>query len=117
MSPAIGSPFPRATRVRPNSRIPVPASRMMSQPSLVRSSTHGVFPPYRTVVGPGVGMEPRVPQKVSVRLIGLRSHSDLGSFLQRVPVGDGNASPLDANEALLLELLHGARHGLAARAD
>ena len=55
---------------RPSSRMPVPASRMISQPSSVRSSTQGVLPPYRTVSGPGLGMEPRVPQKVSVRLIG-----------------------------------------------
>src|SRR5215207_10690915 len=117
MSPAMGAPLPRSRRERPSSRMPVPASRMMSQPSAVLSSTHGVFPPYRTVVGPGVGIEPRVPQKVSVRLIGLRSHSNLGALLQRLAVGDRDASPLDADQALLLELLHGARHGLAARAN
>jgi hypothetical protein len=31
-------------------------------PPSVRTSTHDVFPPYRTVPGPGVGTEPRVPQ-------------------------------------------------------
>ena len=31
-------------------------------PLSVRTSTHDVFPPYRTVPGPGVGTDPRVPQ-------------------------------------------------------
>src|SRR6478752_3365859 len=117
MSPAIGSPSWRSTRVRPSSRIPVPASRMINQPSPVRTSTQGVLPPYRTVLGPGLGMEPRVPQKVSVRLIGQRSHSNLRALLQRVAVGHRNAAALDADEPLLLEFLHGPRHGLAAGAD
>src|SRR3954469_12789553 len=114
MSPAIGAPLAREISERPSSRMPVPASRMMSQPSPVRSSTQGVFPPYRTVEGPGVGMDPRVPQKVSVRLIGLRSHANLGPLLQGVPVGDGDSAPLDADQAFLLELLHGAGHRLTA---
>jgi hypothetical protein len=29
----------------------------------VRSSTQGVLPPYLTVLGPGLGIDPRVPQK------------------------------------------------------
>src|SRR4051812_45710508 len=117
MSPAMGWPLPSASKERPSSRMPVPASRMISQPSPVRSSTHGVLPPYRTVEGPGEGMDPRVPQKVSVRLIGLRSHSNLGPLLQGIPVGDGDAASLDADETLFLELLHGSGHRLAARAD
>jgi hypothetical protein len=47
---------------RPNSRIPVPASRRTSDPLGVRTSMDGVLPPYRTVADPGVGIEPRVPQ-------------------------------------------------------
>src|SRR6478672_2333877 len=117
MSPAIGPPSTRSRRARPSSRMPVPASRMISQSSSVRSSTQGVFPPYRTVLGPGLGMEPRVPQKVSVRLIGPGSHANLRALLQRVTVGHRNAAALDANEPFLLELLHGPRHGLAAGAD
>src|SRR5262245_2847806 len=35
----------------------------MSPPSGPRTSTHDVLPPYRTVEGPGLGSEPRVPQK------------------------------------------------------
>src|SRR5438445_5372635 len=47
----------------PSSRSPVPASRIRSDPVLSRTSTQAVLPPYRTVSGPGVGLEPRVPQK------------------------------------------------------
>jgi hypothetical protein len=35
---------------------------MIKPPVAVRTSTHGVFPPYLIVRGPGVGTEPRVPQ-------------------------------------------------------
>jgi hypothetical protein len=35
----------------------------MSTPLAVRTSTHEVLPPKRTVAGPGFGIEPRVPQK------------------------------------------------------
>src|SRR5215207_8852673 len=114
MSPATGAPSSRSMSERPSSRIPVPASRMMSHPSPVRSSTQGVLPPYRTVRGPGDGIEPRVPQNVSVRLIGLRSHPYLRPPLQRIPVRDRDTAPLDADEALLLEILHCSRDGLAA---
>src|SRR5689334_12196978 len=117
MSPAIGRPSVRSMSARPSSRMPVPASRMISHPSSVRSSTQGVLPPYRTVLGPGLGMDPRVPQKVSVRLIGQRSHANLRALLQRVTVGHRDAAALDADEPFLLELLHGAGHGLAARTD
>src|SRR4051812_22241172 len=52
-----------AINVRPSSRMPVPASTMNSSPSRVLISTHEQLPPYRTVRGPGEGIEPRVPQK------------------------------------------------------
>ena len=45
----------------PRRRIPVPASKMILQ-SPALTSTQEVFPPYRTVEGPGLGIEPRVPQ-------------------------------------------------------
>src|SRR5207248_5426996 len=48
---------------RPSIRIPVPQSRTIMVPSLVRISTHEVLPPYIAVRCPGVGIEPRVPQK------------------------------------------------------
>src|SRR5262247_3401351 len=62
MSALMPWPFDDATSERPSSRMPVPASRMTSQSVSVRTSTHGVLPPYRTVVGPGDGIDPRVPQ-------------------------------------------------------
>src|SRR5512133_91483 len=63
MSPVMGDPFARAMRARPSSRMPVPASSNTSDPLGVRTSIDGVFPPYRTVAGPGLGIDPRVPQK------------------------------------------------------
>src|SRR5262245_436701 len=62
MSAAMPSPLEEAISERPSSRMPVPASRMTSQSVSVRTSTHGILPPYRTVVGPGDGIDPRVPQ-------------------------------------------------------
>ena len=63
--PAGGGPPASAascTRRSPSARAPVPQSRTSSVPPSVRTSTHDVFPPYRTVPGPGVGTDPRVPQ-------------------------------------------------------
>src|SRR3954470_6751867 len=54
---------------RPSDRMPLPASRMTSRPSAHRTSTQGVLPPYRAVSGPGLGMEPRVPQNLRLRLM------------------------------------------------
>src|SRR5215470_19047692 len=49
------------SRARPSSRIPEPASNTISSPS-ARISMQLVLPPYRTVPGPGTGIEPRTPQ-------------------------------------------------------
>src|ERR1051325_1508082 len=49
----------------PRFLMPVPASRIISSLFASRTSTQGVFPPYRTVCFPGVEIEPRVPQKTS----------------------------------------------------
>jgi hypothetical protein len=38
---------------------------MKKVPPFVRISTQAVFPPKRTVDGPGVGTEPRVPQNLT----------------------------------------------------
>src|SRR5262249_51768636 len=43
--------------------MPVPASSTMQVSSASRTSTHTLLPPYRTVDGPGVGVEPRTPWK------------------------------------------------------
>ena len=57
--------------------MPEPASRMINWPS-TRSSTQEVLPPKKTVLGPGVGMDPRTPQNFtfvarSVALVGTSS--------------------------------------------
>ena len=64
IDPVTGSPPGRvcSTSARPRTRAPVPQSNTTSVPRPERSSTHDVLPPYRTVDGPGVAMEPRVPQ-------------------------------------------------------
>src|SRR5918998_2847069 len=54
----------RASRSRsssPRSLIPVPASRTSVEPTSSVTSTHDVLPPASTVLGPGVGTEPRHP--------------------------------------------------------
>src|SRR5277367_3357631 len=50
-------------RSMPRGRAPVPQSKISRSPWLVMSSTHIVLPPNRTVEGPGVAIDPRVPQK------------------------------------------------------
>src|SRR5215475_5883618 len=61
MCPRTGRSF-AASSASPKSCAPVPQSRMTSVPSSARASTHAVLPPYRSVVGPGLASEPRVPQ-------------------------------------------------------
>src|SRR6185437_4034032 len=46
-----------------------------------------------------------------------RSQPGLSPLLQRGTVGEGDAPTLHGHPVCILELLHGARHGLAARAD
>src|SRR5512137_3125726 len=59
-----------------SSRMPLPASMITSRSSAPkRSSRHEVLPPYFTVLGPGVGMDPRTPQ--NVRRIATASLRDL----------------------------------------
>src|SRR5688572_12419123 len=78
MSPVIGDPSAFAMSDRPSSRMPVPASSSTSAPVGVRTSTDGVFPPYRTVDGPGLGIDPRVPQNLRRKDIEIRD-SGLGT--------------------------------------
>jgi hypothetical protein len=40
-------------------------TRTTSVPSVRRTSTQVLLPPYRTVNGPGVGIEPQTPKKVT----------------------------------------------------
>src|SRR5512137_426332 len=59
-----------------SSRMPLPASTITSRSSAPkRSSRHAVLPPYFTVLGPGVGMDPRTPQ--NVRRMAMPSLRDL----------------------------------------
>src|SRR5258706_11715330 len=76
MSPASsGAPAPGSMRT---SRSDVPK----------RSSRHDVLPPYFTVVGPGTGMEPRTPQKLTrmdtTALLLHDAQEDLGFLYLRV---------------------------------
>jgi hypothetical protein len=52
-------------------RPPVPQSMTTRVPRAERTSTQDVLPPYRRVSGPGVAMDPRVPQNC-IRTVGLR---------------------------------------------
>ena len=54
---------PSATSAWPSPCDPVPQSMTISVPRDERTSMHDVLPPYLAVVGPGLAMEPRVPQK------------------------------------------------------
>src|SRR4051794_28070274 len=56
---------PFAIKYVPSSLAPVPQSKMKRTPEPVSTSTHEVLPPYRIVDGPGVAIDPRVPQKRS----------------------------------------------------
>src|SRR5438309_12076816 len=47
----------------PSGRAPVPQSNIKQAPPLVVTPTHEVLPPKRTVPGPGVAIDPLVPQK------------------------------------------------------
>src|SRR5215211_2408661 len=53
---------PRSMSSKPRSLMPVPASNTRVVSSSRQTSTQDVFPPQRTVAGPGVGTEPRQPQ-------------------------------------------------------
>src|SRR6187399_3283228 len=48
-----------------NLRMPVPASRIKREPSLARTSTVDVLPPYPLVSAPGAASDPRVPKRVT----------------------------------------------------
>src|SRR5919106_4158434 len=49
----------------PSARMPVPESRTTRLSSWGRTSMHDVFPPYRTVSGPGAASDPREPQNLA----------------------------------------------------
>src|SRR5438477_4163813 len=86
----------------PSSRSPVPASRIRSDPVLSRTSTQAVLPPYRTVSGPGVGIEPRVPQK---RIF-------IGRSGGRCLIALGEARPRRSGHSLVTGFGPGVLHGV-----
>jgi hypothetical protein len=52
---------PAWTSSSPSTRTPVPRSNTIKLSSSVRTPTQTVLPPYLTVDGPGVAIEPRTP--------------------------------------------------------
>src|SRR5215468_4433182 len=65
----------------PSARRPDPASRTIRRLP-ARTSTQGVFPPYRRVAAPGAGIDPRTPQNVtSKRSAGARASTGLRRVL------------------------------------
>ena len=55
----------RAISSTPSPWAPVPQSSTTTVPASERTSTHDVLPPYRSVDGPALAIDPRVPQKVT----------------------------------------------------
>src|SRR6266481_168074 len=90
-----------SSKARPSGRMPEPASSTTISPS-ARTSTHVVFPPYRSVPGPGTAIEPRVPQNL------IRTGDDdaetLGMGWQNADV----AMHFQLNQAFLGEYLESA---------
>src|SRR5436190_20713369 len=79
---------PRFVSSSPRPLIPVPASRTRTLPSSSATSTHDVLPPYRTVLGPGVGTEPRQPQIVTRTPASLLAPEDGDDADELVGVGE-----------------------------
>src|SRR5512134_2170938 len=79
--------FPRAINSAASPRAPVPQSKINRSPLAVANSTHEVFPPKWFVPGPGVAIDPLVPQKRT--LMGLRvlyeRHRSIGNAIPLLP--------------------------------
>src|SRR6266496_6622450 len=90
--------IPLVTSAWPRPWAPVPQSSTTSVPPDDRSSTHEVFPPYRTVLGPGLAIEPRVPQKRTSMKHGFRLTLRAEASLYQSPYGPQRAKrgPPDA---------------------
>src|SRR5487761_2307349 len=79
--------FPRAINSAASPRAPVPQSKISRSPLAVVSSTHEVFPPKWFVPGPGVAIDPLVPQKrtlMNLRVLYER-HQSIGNATPRFP--------------------------------
>lgn len=73
--------------------MPVPASKMSCCPPAM-TSRHDVLPPYTTVSGPGLGIEPRVPQQ---RTFMLRGPSPWGACSMLDPCSTRKKGPSHAD--------------------
>src|SRR5438093_6861093 len=87
----------------PRRRIPVPASRTRTVPSSATTETHAVLPPYRTVSGPALAIDPLEPQIPT--FTGVDAPDDLagdggcrGSRALAVQLGWGDRRPPDDHE-------------------
>src|ERR1043165_4608177 len=89
--------------------MPVPASRTR-RPGPSSRLTHAVSPPYLTVWDPGVGMEPRVPQKGTRTLRLLRRHPE-GREVEQV-----DFPAIDCDHVPEHEVAHRSGDGLPAGA-
>src|SRR5450755_1258109 len=88
-------PFlPWAINSAASRRAPVPQSKIRSSPLAVVTSTHEVLPPKWFVPGPGVAIDPLVPQKRTLMILRLPCvrHGPIGnssslfvSVLQALP--------------------------------
>src|SRR5512134_1697997 len=125
---------PAADSARAAASRPVPASRN-TRPVAPRTSMQGVLPPYRTVPGPGTGVEPRTPQKVSCIAPAPGDGKGLlpdtaprspapcagsrppGGRKQCGAVADDDLLPRDGEDLGVRELAHRAGDGLATGAD
>src|ERR1043165_4967253 len=108
MSALIG-PVAESANPRPSARTPLPASSTTKRPSDPRTSTQGVLPPYRAVKGPGLGIEPRVPQKRRRRLMTGTRSLQCGRYHGRAP-----SLYVDCHGRVVTEVTSGP--GLAVRA-
>jgi hypothetical protein len=68
-----------ASNLSPNKRAPVPQSSITVAPLESVSSMHDVLPPNRLVLGPGVAIDPRVPQKRTFMLSRLSTRAGRSS--------------------------------------
>ena len=62
--------LPLAINSAANGCAPVPQSKIRRPPLAVASSTHEVLPPKWFVAGPGMAIDPRVPQKRTLMGLG-----------------------------------------------
>lgn len=93
--------------------MPEPASRIRRCPWPSSIVTQGVFPPYRTVRGPGVGIDPRVPQN----RIESGTLPPPGGRSKLIGILDDNFLPVHDDDPPNREASHRSGHGFPAGTD